>query len=157
MRNPTRCQGRQGVAAVELAFILPILVLFVVGVWEVGRMVEVQQLLTNAAREGGRQASIGSVNTQGVKDAVKRYLSQNGIPTVTDKDITVTNLTDASRADPTQANQLDRFQVVVTIPFSSVRWAVMNQVTTTKNLVGSADWYSMRDIPITVNNDPPLN
>ena len=151
----SRCH--RGLAAVELAFILPILVLFIVGLWEVGRMVEVQQLLTNAAREGGRQASIGNVNTQGVKDAIKRYLSQNGITTVTDTDITVTNLTDASRTDPTQANQLDRFEVVVTIPFTSVRWAVLNQVTTTKNLVGSADWFSMRDIPITVNNDPPLN
>ena len=157
MRTPTKQQGRRGVAAVELAVILPVLVLFIVGVWEVGRMVEVQQLLTNAAREGGRQASIGNVDTQGVKDAVKRYLKQNGLTTVTDSDITVTNLTDGSRADPTQANQLDRFEVVVTIPFSSVRWAVLNQVTTTKSLVGSADWFSMRDIPITVNNDPPLN
>src|SRR5262245_37262153 len=116
MRHSNKCQARRGVAAVELAVILPILVLFIVGVWEVGRMVEVQQLLTNAAREGGRQASIGNVDTQGVKDAVKRYLKQNGLSTVTDSDITVTNLTDASRADPTQANQLDRFGVVVTIP-----------------------------------------
>lgn len=157
MRTATNRPCRPGVAAVELAVILPVLALFIVGVWEVGRMVEVQQLLTNAAREGGRQASIGNVDAQGVKDAVKRYMTQNGISTVSDNDITVTNLTDASRNDPTQANQLDRFEIVVTIPFSSVRWAVLDQVTTTKNLVGSADWYSMRDIPITVNNDPPLN
>src|SRR2546423_960882 len=105
----SRCIGqiRAGVAAVELAFILPILVLFVVGVWEVGRMVEVQQLLTNAAREGGRQASTGHVATPAVKDVVVRYLQQNGIAKVSVKDVTVTNMTDASRGDPTQANQLD--------------------------------------------------
>ena len=36
------------------------------GVWEVGRLVQVEQLLNNAAREGARQASTSNVTTAGV-------------------------------------------------------------------------------------------
>jgi Flp pilus assembly protein TadG len=38
---------------------LPLILSIVAGLWEVGRVVEVQQLLANAAREAGRQAATG--------------------------------------------------------------------------------------------------
>lgn len=148
--------ARGGVAAVELAVVLPLLVLLLLGIWEVGRMVEVQQLLANAVREGGRQASTGVKTSIQIKDVVVRYLQQNGISTVSANDVTVTNLTDPSRP-PNQANQLDHFRVTVTIPVNSVRWILLNQITPAQNLTASADWYSMRDIPITVDNAIPLN
>ena len=55
---------RRGVAAVEAALLLPLALLLMLGTWEVGRMVEVSQILNNAAREGGRSASTGSVHEQ---------------------------------------------------------------------------------------------
>lgn len=155
MRRPEQRFPR-GIAAVELALIMPVLVLLLVGIWEVGRMVEVQQLLTNAAREGGRQASTGVKSSSQVKDDVVRYLTINGISGVAAKDVTVTNLTSSSRAEPTAANQLDQFRVTVSIPFSSVRWVILNQITSVKTLSASSDWYSMRDIPITVDASIPL-
>jgi Flp pilus assembly protein TadG len=145
---------RRGVAAVELAIILPFVLLLLVGVWEVGRLVEVQQLLTNAVREGGRQASTGTKTVAQVKDDVVRYLQQNGIKSVKPADVTVTNVT--SGADPTAAAQLDQFRISVTIPFDSVRWVLLNQVTSVTNLTATVDWYSMKDIPITVEYDIPL-
>lgn len=45
---------RRGVAAVEAAVLLPLALMLMLGTWEVGRMVEVGQILNNAAREGGR-------------------------------------------------------------------------------------------------------
>jgi Flp pilus assembly protein TadG len=146
---------RRGVAAVELGFVLPLFVLLMLGVWEVGRMVEVQQILSNAAREGGRVASTGTKTTTDIKNSVVTYLVANGITAVTTDNVTVVNKTNAAR-DPTQAEQLDEFRVTVTIPFNSVRWIIMNQITTTQTLTAYADWFSMRDIPITVNAEIPL-
>lgn len=147
---------RAGIAAVELAILLPFLLLLLIGLWEVGRMVEVQQLLTNAAREGGRQASTGVKSVDDVKDVVVRYLKHNGVPNVTRENVTVTNLTSSGRPQPNACEQLDRFRIKVTIPFTSVRWAVLDQITTIESLTGQADWYSMRDIPITVDYTIPL-
>lgn len=47
--------GRPGTAAVEFAVVLPLLFILLFGLWEVGRIVEVQQVAWNAAREGARR------------------------------------------------------------------------------------------------------
>jgi Flp pilus assembly protein TadG len=156
IRRPVRPQFRRGTAAVEFAVTSLFLVPLIIGLWEVGRMVEVQQLLANAAREGGRQASTGNVNTAGVQSIVASYLTRNGIACAA-SNVTVTNLTSSSRSDPTTANQFDQFQVTVTIPFNSVRWVLLNQITNVTQLSASANWVSMKDVPITVNQTIPLN
>jgi Flp pilus assembly protein TadG len=154
--NHRRPQPRRGSAAVEFAVIALFLVPLLMGVWEVGRMVEVQQLLTNAAREGGRAAATGDLNTAAVQQIVVNELALNGIPCST-SNVTVVNLTSSARNDPTTAQQLDHFQITVTIPFNSVRWIMLNQITNAQNLTASADWYSMMDVPLTVNTTIPLN
>jgi Flp pilus assembly protein TadG len=50
---------RRAVAAAEMGFLAPILLMLLVGVWEVGRYVMVQNILDNAAREGARLAASG--------------------------------------------------------------------------------------------------
>jgi Flp pilus assembly protein TadG len=65
---------RDGVAAVEFAFCLPLLMLVLTGLWEVGRFTEVQQVLWNAAREGARDASLGQDNLQTVASNILNYL-----------------------------------------------------------------------------------
>ncbi|MBM4072949.1 MAG: pilus assembly protein [Planctomycetes bacterium] len=151
-----RGEPRRGIAAVEMAIVLPVVLLLLVGIWEVGRLVEVQQLLTNAAREGGRQASTGVKSSSEVTDVVVRYLQQNGIKSVAASDVSVTNITSGSRPEPNAANQLDQFRVSVSIPFDSVRWVLLSQVSSVKTLTASSEWYSMRDIPITVDANIPL-
>jgi Flp pilus assembly protein TadG len=146
---------RRGSAAVEFATLAPVLVLFLLGAWEVGRLVQVSQLLSNAVREGGRQASTGQKSAAQVQAIVVEYLQQNGLPNVTAANVTVTNL--SSGADPTAANQLDGFEISVSVPFNSVRWVVLNQVTSVQTIDSSAYWVSMRDIPVTVNTAIPLN
>ena len=153
-RNQTR---RRAVAAVELAVCLPLLLIIVTGIWEVGRMVQVQQLMANAAREGGRQASAGQKDAATVKQYVVNYLNMNGLTGVTTSMVTLTNITNASRSDPSTANQLDQFRVTVTVPYATVRWSTLSQITTTSTMVASADWFSMRDTNITVNTSIPTN
>jgi Flp pilus assembly protein TadG len=71
---------RHGVAAVEFAVCLPIMFVILFGLWEVGRMAEVQNVAWNSAREGARDASGGQVNLLGVADNVRIYL-QGAEPT----------------------------------------------------------------------------
>jgi Flp pilus assembly protein TadG len=150
--SPTR-QRRSGAASVEFAVILIFLLPMLLGVWEVGRLVEVEQHLNNAVREGGRQASTGLKDADGVKQDVVNYLAANGIP-CQPSNVTVTNLTSGN--DPSTANQLDQLQVSVKIPFNSVRWVLLNQITNTQNLNASVTFYSMRDVPLTINTNIPL-
>lgn len=48
--------GHSGAAVVETAFVLPLVLLFVLGIMEYGRYILIMQVVTNAAREGCRYA-----------------------------------------------------------------------------------------------------
>ena len=58
---------RRGAAAVEFAVVAPIFLLLVFGMIEYGRMVMVQQVLTNASREGARVAVLDGSTAQQVR------------------------------------------------------------------------------------------
>jgi Flp pilus assembly protein TadG len=153
----TRCGTRRGTAAVELAVCLPLLVTLVMGAWEVGRLVEVKQLLCNAVREGGRQAATGRQTTAEVQQYVVNYLTMNGLTGVTTEMVTFTDLTNTAVQDPTAATQMDRLRVSVTVPYTTFRWSLLSQITSDTSLSASADWFSMRDSPISVNLSIPTN
>jgi hypothetical protein len=55
-------------------------VLLLAGLWEVGRMTEVEQVLWNSAREAARDASLGQDNLLGVANNLVTYL-QSAEPT----------------------------------------------------------------------------
>jgi Flp pilus assembly protein TadG len=59
-----RSSGRRdrGAAAVELALVLPVLLLIVCGIVDFGRAYNAQVALTQAAREGARLAALGQPN-----------------------------------------------------------------------------------------------
>ena len=105
MRRHHRRAPRRGVAAVELAFVTVLLVVpLLIGIWEVGRLVQVQQVVSNAAREGARLAAQAyTINASGsptqirantgptnVQDAVYDYLYAAGLTTLRRSDVTVT-------------------------------------------------------------------
>jgi Flp pilus assembly protein TadG len=128
------------------------------GIWEVGRLIQVQQILTNAAREGVRQASTGNHNVASITTIVNNYLTAAGINN-SGSTVTIYNLTQdptpasgAASDDPTAANQLDHLRVIVTLPFSNVKWAtVTRKMTSITTLTATADWDCMRDQPLVVN------
>lgn len=51
-------EPRRGQALVEFALVLPLFVLILVGIFDVGRLVYAYHTVNNAAREGGRQAIV---------------------------------------------------------------------------------------------------
>lgn len=104
---------RLGAATVEFAVVVPVFFILVFGMIEFGRMVMVQQVLTNASREGARQAVLDGATTTEVTTSVNSYLSSGSISGAT---ITV------SPNPPSNAAFGDPVTVTVSVPFSQVSW-----------------------------------
>jgi len=56
--------SKKGQALVEMAFVLPILILLIMGIVEFGRILNSYLIITNASREGARYASIQSTDSE---------------------------------------------------------------------------------------------
>ena len=108
-----RPEKYRGVAAVEFAVVAPILFLLIFGMIDVGRALMVQNLLTNAARDGARAASLDGVTAVDVEAQVTSFLAALHIPGAS---VTVTPnpLTSAASGDPVK--------VSVQVPYASVSW-----------------------------------
>jgi Flp pilus assembly protein TadG len=73
---------RRGVAIIEFAIILPLLLLIVVGTMEFARALNIKQVVVNSAREGARIVALppGSQSNETlVRDRVDDYLTSNGL------------------------------------------------------------------------------
>jgi Flp pilus assembly protein TadG len=105
--------NRRGVAVVEFAVVAPVFFLFVFGMIEFGRMVMVQQIITNAAREGTRVGILPGATTSQVTTAVNNYLAAGSISGAT---VTV------NPSPPSSAAYGSSVTVTVSIPFTSVSW-----------------------------------
>jgi Flp pilus assembly protein TadG len=78
----TRLRNQRGTALLETAVTLPIILLVSVAIFEFGRAYQVQQVLTNAAREGARMAVLEGITDDQVKTRVRNYLSDGGLVAV---------------------------------------------------------------------------
>ncbi len=108
---------RRGAAAVEFAIVAPVFFLLVFGMIEYGRMVMVQQVLTNASREGARVGVLdpptGQTSLPLVTSTINNYLVAAGITGAT---IVTTP------AEPSTATYGQSVKVKVSVPFSKVSW-----------------------------------
>jgi len=156
MRCAIQRRRSRGAVAVEAAALMPLLLVLLLGLWEIGRLVEVKQLVLTAAREAARQAAGGSKTQQEVREAAANYLEFADIDT-DGLVVTVRNLTNASNDEPSTAEQLDRLEVVVELPIANVRWLALDSFTHATVIDGRAEWRSMRDLPVVVSHDIPLN
>jgi Flp pilus assembly protein TadG len=117
--------------------VAPVFFLLVFGMIEFGRMVMVQQIITNASREGARCAVLdpkqGMTKHDEVVSLVTGYLTNAGIPNVTTNCVSV-NPTEPS--DPS-VKPGDPVTVTVTIPFNQVSWIPTPLFLGGKSLVAS--------------------
>ena len=116
LRSLTQRSGswRRGAAAAEFAVVVPVFLTLTVGCIELGRAIVVQQLLTNASREGGRIAGYDTTtSTSTVTAAVNNYLSNVNISGAT---------TTVSPSPPSAASDGQQISVTVSISFNSVSW-----------------------------------
>lgn len=135
---------------------LPLLLTLLLGVWDLGRLIDATQILNNAVREGGRCASTGQLSVAEIQQAVRDYLARAGLET-SGTTVTVTNLTTAGNTDPRTADQLDQFEITARLPSNNVRWVVMDGLIGSNQLTATCVWSSMRDIPLTVPASIPIN
>jgi Flp pilus assembly protein TadG len=106
-------RNRRGTAAVEFALVAPVFFLLVFGMIEYGRMVMVQQVITNASREGARVGVLDGSTSTNVTTAVSTYLTSARISGAT---------TTCNPSNPSSAGYGQPVTVTVSVPFSSVSW-----------------------------------
>jgi len=120
---------RRGAVAVEFALVLPFLLATVVGLIELTRAYDVQNLLETGAREGARFAAMdrtgmlqeGETSNQKLIQDVTNFMASSGVPA---DDVQVVIRDSANPEQPFDiddpANDLALFEVEVSVPFSSV-------------------------------------
>ena len=177
---------RKGVAAVEFALCLPVIVVIMLGIWEVGRIVQVSNVLWNGARESARDASVGQDNLQTVANNTLTYL-QSAMPgtfnpshsttmkapvvtlpanttgyTCWDNTsnqelftITFTDITQPSVTDPTTMSKLDHYEIGLQVPYASISWNSLAQITSVSRLSIAVDWACMQDSPFSITESLP--
>lgn len=125
-KNHRRRADRRGAVTVEFAIIAPVLLTLVLGVIEVSRLFETQNILATAAREGARMAAMdregllqeGQSTNDKIEQDVKNFLAAQGY-NADDVDIQVMHVdsdTPLDLDDP--ANSLELFRLRVDIPYS---------------------------------------
>ncbi|MBX3397132.1 MAG: pilus assembly protein [Gemmataceae bacterium] len=175
MQRRTAFRRRAGVATVEAAVVLALLLVpVIIGVWEVGRLVYAQQVITNAAREGARLAAQGRVvnrlgtpteiafnsGTPNVADTVYQAIVTGGLSGLTRADVTIrfgfegeTPSANPSKL-PYQGLKNERFRVFVSVPWDKVKWVNLGLVNPT-TVEYTVDWQMLVDDTFTINVDLP--
>ena len=104
---------RRGASAVEFALVAPVFLLLLLGMIEYGRMVMVQQVITNASREAARNAVLEGATHTSVVSVANTYLTSGSVDNA---DITIVpyNPEDAEYGDPVT--------VTIDVDFSEVSW-----------------------------------
>jgi len=67
-------ENQRGVAAVEFAIVLPLLLILFAGITEFGIAYYNKQVLTNASREGARAGIVAGVEEDEIKRIVREYI-----------------------------------------------------------------------------------
>ena len=98
----------------EFAVVAPVFFLLIFGMIEYGRMMMVQQMITNASREGARRAVVDGTSASDVRQTVKDYL-QSGNISVEASEIQV-------NPSPSAANFGDPVTVSIQVPYDRVSW-----------------------------------
>lgn len=168
---------RRGVAAVEFACVLPLLMLLLIGIWELGRIIHVQIIMNNAARDGARLAAQANIvtssgsytqirfnsGTPNVDGAIRAYLMSAGITDLTGLTIELQfmeaatsggTVPSSTTADPYIGAKNQRFRVKITIPYANVKWTSLSLINPT-NLTAEAYWQCLVDDPFSVNTTLP--
>jgi Flp pilus assembly protein TadG len=105
-------RAREGAAAIEAAFILPVLLMLLLGLMEIGRMAWVQSALNYSVQEAARCAIVRHGDLCQTSDQIAAFAVQRASPlTIPAADIAVTQ-------------QACGTQVSAAVPYRFLLWAV---------------------------------
>jgi Flp pilus assembly protein TadG len=158
-------RSSSGVAAVEMALTLPLVLTLLTGTWEVGRILETEQILNVGAREAARQAGSGLLTDSQVQQVAINYirsaLGDTSGTMTRNLAVTVTvypasSPTTPESIDASQANSLDLIVISVSIPYQDVRWIALPTITGAQSLQAQSTWVCLKDYPFpTTAPQPP--
>jgi len=103
----------RGVALMEMALTLPLLLLISVGILEFGRAFQTWQIVTNAAREGARVAVLPGISDSMVTARVNEYIQAGVLDAGVTPAVTINRTASISFGTGTATGS----QVVVSYPF----------------------------------------
>jgi Flp pilus assembly protein TadG len=119
--------GRRGAAIIEFAVCAPLLFLLILGMFEVGRYINVGEMVTNASRYGARQAALSGATVSTVQTQTKTFLSSSGVNAAT-ATVAVENETSpgngafAATSDLSSVPVGSAVRIRVTVDFAQVTW-----------------------------------
>lgn len=116
-----RGKQRRGAAAVEFAIVATVFFMFVFAIFEIGRLVMLQQIMGECCRQGARRAILENASETAVVDLVKSRLAANSIPGA---DVTITWPNKTTQPDMARLGFQDPITVRATVPYSGVSWLV---------------------------------
>lgn len=115
---------RRGTACVEMALVLPLFLMVVLGIIEFGRGMMVTNLATNAAREACRSATLSGNTNASVTKLVNTFLQQAVGVSSSSVTTTITVVAAAGNPDPAgevgNASAGDLITLKVQVPFNTV-------------------------------------
>jgi Flp pilus assembly protein TadG len=170
-----RQSRNSGVAAIEMAIVTVVFVVpLIIAIWEIGRYIQVKQIVANSAREGARLAAQGftvlsngtqvqinvATGTPNVQQTVYDYLLGAGLSQLSSSQVTVTftfTSPTSSGTYPTQPYQGQKgesFTVNVSIPWSAVQWSNMGLINPT-TVQYTVSWQMLVDNTFSINPDLP--
>lgn len=118
--------NRRGAAVVEMAMVLPIFVMIVLGIVEFGRAMMVGQMVTNAAREATRLAIVDGSSNTSVSTWVTTFLNESLGVNASDVTVAITVDPAPGNEDPLDliesAQTRDLVTIQVEVPFDKVSY-----------------------------------
>lgn len=129
---------RRGQATVELALIMPLILIVLIGLFDVGRAWNVKQVITDSAREAARTAALATVNATWPADTCEKVVTARlatvGIARPNNQPVK-TNFRGASGEQVT---------VALSVPYQFLFLGPLLQWTTSKSTVNIATTFTMR-------------
>lgn len=118
----------------EAALITPVVLLIMVGIFEVGRAYQTWQVVTNAAREGARAAILPGADAVTVEGIVKKYMTEGQLGKAADADITVNQAANIE----VNGTSIGATRVTVDYPFEFVMLQPVARLVVKDSTAGSA-------------------
>lgn len=117
--HPRRPDQRSGAASVEMAFVAPVLLMFIFGSIDFGRAMMVSNMLTTVAREGVRKGVTPNTTNSEITTVINTALDSVSIPKANAQ---LTIKVNGVATDASTAKNGDTLAVQVTVPFNDVTW-----------------------------------
>ncbi len=109
--EPDRSSTQEGQSLIELALLLPVLLLIMAGMLDLGRAFQAYTVVVNAAREGARYGAYNPTDSYGILGRVQQEANGSGIDL--SQSTVIIEMTNVSPGVPIKVTVIYQFQPVM--------------------------------------------